>query len=245
MDRYIRQITLPQIGKAGQEMLANAKVLIVGAGGLGSPAAFYLAGAGVGTIGLIDNDTVKLENLHRQIIHITASIGISKVVSAAETLKAFNDDVVVKKYDEELTDKNALQIFDGYDIVIDAVDNFPTRYVANHTCVKLGLPFIHGSVLRLTGQLSIFDPKNGAPCYSCLYPEAPPEEVAPKGSVAGILGPMPGVIGTMQALEAIKLMVGFGEPLLGKLLIFDGLTCKMRTLDVQRDERCSVCGMSS
>lgn len=244
-NRYIRQITLPQIGKDGQTKISAARVLIVGAGGLGSPAAFYLAGAGVGTIGILDSDIVAVENLHRQILHKNSWVGKKKTESAADTLKNFNPKIKINTYPEKLTNTNAENIFSGYDIVVDAVDNFETRYVANRACVKLQIPYVHGSVLRFTGQVSVFNFGKESPCYSCIFPEPPPNEIAPSGREAGIIGMLPGIIGTIQALEVIKLIVEIGEPIIGKLLIFDGLTCKMRTLDLKKDPKCNVCNITS
>lgn len=241
LSRYARQLTLPEIGVEGQKKIAAARVLIVGAGGLGSPAAFYLAAAGVGTIGIIDSDSVELDNLHRQILHTTKSVGEKKVKSAAAAIAELNDKVATKLYDERLTAKNAGKIFKDYDLVLDGSDNFETRYVVNEACVKSGIPLVHGSILRYTGQLSVFDPKNGGPCYSCVYPEPPPAEVAPSCAEAGVLGVIPGIIGTMQGLEALKIIAGFGEKIIGKLLIFDGLTCRMKMLGVKRDVGCKVC----
>jgi len=255
MNRYIRQITLPQIGEDGQKKLSSAKVLIVGAGGLGSPAALYLAGAGVGTIGIVDNDVVAIENLHRQILHDNNKIGKLKTDSARETISRFNPEISIKTYNEQLTDKNAKEIFEKFDIIIDAVDNFETRYVANRACVKLQIPYVHGSVLRFTGQVGVFNCSNPslppfskggsgggiAPCYSCIFPEPPPIDIAPSGREAGIIGMLPGIIGTIEALETIKLILKIGESLAGKLLIFDGLTCKMKTLELKKDPICKIC----
>lgn len=239
--RYIRQIVLSEIGMAGQKRLMDSKVLLVGAGGLGSPAAIYLAAAGVGTIGIVDDDVVNLDNLHRQILHKTISVGMPKTESARTTILELNPDVTVETYQEHLTSLNAESIFGRYDLILDASDNFETRYIANAFCVKKGLPFVMGSVLRLEGQIGIFDTKRGGPCYYCLYPEPPPVEVSPTCARAGVLGVVPGIIGTMQALETLKILAGFGEPLFGKLLIFDGLTCKMRTLEIKKDKKCEVC----
>lgn len=238
--RYIRQTALHEIGIIGQKKLLSSKVLIVGAGALGSPAAIYLASAGVGTIGIADDDKVQLENLHRQILYKTASVGKTKVESARETIKELNPEINIKIYNERISETNAGEIFQNYDITIDCTDNFESRYVINKACVKLGLPMVHGSILRFEGQVSVF---NKSPCYSCLYPEPPPAEISPTCARAGVLGAVTGIIGTMQALEAIKLICGFGEPLIGKLLIFDALTCTMRLFEVKKDEKCKVCNL--
>jgi adenylyltransferase/sulfurtransferase len=244
--RYIRQIALPEIGIVGQKKLMNSKVILIGAGGLSSPSAIYLAAAGIGTIGIVDDDVVSLDNLHRQILHKTESIGRPKTESASRTVLELNPDIEIKTYQERLAESNAESILRGYDLVLDGSDNFETRYLANRICVKNGLPFVLGSILRFEGQVAVFDTKRGgSPCYSCLYPEPPPAEVSPTCARAGVLGVMPGIIGTLQALEALKLILGFGESLIGKLLIFDGLTCRMRELEVKRDEKCSVCSVSS
>lgn len=241
--RYARQITLRELGIKEQQKLLESKVLIVGAGGLGSPAALYLAGAGVGTIGIIDSDSVELDNLHRQILHTTGSIGEKKVKSAERTINNLNNDVIVKAFAKRLTSDNVSDVLKGFDIVLDGSDNFPTRYLVNEACIKLGVPLVHGSILRFTGQVSVFDPRHGGPCYACLYPEAPPPEVAPSCVEAGVLGVIPGIIGSMQALEALKLLAGFGEPCIGKLLIFDGLKLSMKTLEVKKDPKCRVCSL--
>ena len=243
--RYIRQIALPEIGIVGQKKLMGSKLAIVGAGALGSPAALYLAAAGIGTIGIVDGDVVNLDNLHRQILHKTASIGKPKVESARATILDVNSEVTVKTYHERLTSSNAVAIFQDYDIILDGSDNFETRYTINEACIKLNLPFVLGSILRFEGQVGVFDTRHGGPCYSCLYPSPPPSQVSPTCARAGVVGPVPGIIGTMQALEALKLIIGFGESLLGKLLIFDGLTCKMRTLNLKKDLKCKVCSVSN
>ncbi len=240
--RYIRQIALSEIGITGQKKLGNSKALLIGAGGLGSPAALYLASAGVGTIGIVDDDVVSFDNLHRQILHKTASLGMPKTESARKTILEINPDISVKTYQERLTKFNAETIFKDYDLVLDGSDNFETRYLANEVCVRNGLPFVLGSILRFEGQISVFDTRQGGPCYSCIYPEPPPLEVAPTCARAGVLGALTGVIGTLQALEALKILAGFGETLIGKLLIFDGLTCKMKTLELKKDLKCRICG---
>ncbi len=240
--RYIRQIVLSEIGISGQTKLLRSKVLIIGAGGLGSPAAIYLASAGIGTIGLVDDDVVSLDNLHRQILHRTSSIGMPKTESGRRTIGEMDANIVVQTHQERLTESNSESIIRNYDLVIDGTDNFETRYLANAVCVKKRIPFVMGSVLRFEGQISVFDPSKGGPCYECLYPQQPPADVSPTCVRAGVLGVIPGTIGTLQALEALKLLAGFGDPLVGKLLIFDGLTCRMRELKVERDKHCKVCG---
>ncbi|PIR16543.1 MAG: adenylyltransferase [Deltaproteobacteria bacterium CG11_big_fil_rev_8_21_14_0_20_49_13] len=240
MNRYIRQITLTEIGEDGQRLITRAKVLIVGAGGLGSPAALYLAGAGVGTVGIADPDKVELINLHRQVIHTAKRIGENKAASAGKTLKELNSDIKIKVHETKLDEKNAEKIFKDYDIILGCTDNFEARYIENKAAVRLSKPLIYGSILKYQGQISVFDAKNG-PCFACVFPEPPPETVAPKGSVAGILGMMPGVMGTLQALEAIKLICEIGESLTGKLLIFDGLTGRMKQLEVNKDSKCNIC----
>ena len=238
--RYIRQMTLPEIGEEGQRKLAQARVLVVGAGGLGSPVLLYLAGAGVGTIGIVDNDKIELINLHRQVMHNAKNRGKPKSKSAKKVISELNPDINVKTYDERLTSSNVSEIFDGYNLVVDCVDNFETRYIANAECVKRRVPYIHGAILRYKGEVAIFDSKTG-PCFSCIFPEPPPESIAPKGSEAGILGTMAGVVGVIQAHEAIKYIAGFKKTLTGKLLIFDGLECTMRTLELRKDPNCEVC----
>lgn len=242
--RYARQLTLPEIGEAGQEKLGRSKVLLIGAGGLGSPAAYYLAAAGVGTLGIVDHDSVDRSNLHRQILHTDDRVGMSKAESARRTLNALNPAVRVETYEERLSSDNVERIFDGYDLVVDGADNFATRYLVNDACVKLGLPNVHGAVFRFEGQLSVFRPGSGddAPCYRCLYPEPPPPEQAPSCAEAGVMGALPGIIGTLQALEALKLLLGTGKPLVGRLLCFDGLAGEFRELRVRRDPECSYCG---
>ncbi|PIW01977.1 MAG: molybdopterin biosynthesis protein MoeB [Deltaproteobacteria bacterium CG17_big_fil_post_rev_8_21_14_2_50_63_7] len=239
--RYGRHLRIPEVGDAGQQKLLDAKVLLLGAGGLGSAAAFYLAAAGVGTLGIVDSDVVDASNLQRQILHSSRRIGDSKVDSARETLNALNADVAVIPYGVRLTAENALSIIDGYDLVIDGADNFSTRYLVNDACVHLGLPNIHGSVYRFEGQVTVFSPPEG-PCYRCLYPEAPPPELAPNCQEAGVLGVLPGVIGVLQATEAIKLILGVGAPLVGRLLCFDGLAGSFQTLKLKREASCPACG---
>ena len=239
--RYSRHLTLPDVGLDGQAKLGNARVLLIGAGGLGSPAALYLAAAGVGTLGLVDFDLVDRSNLQRQIIHGTSAIGRPKIESARERLRDVNPHVQVETFGERLTSGNALQIIRSFDIVVDGSDNFPTRYLVNDACVLLGKPNVYGAVFRFDGQVSVFDAKQG-PCYRCLYAEPPPPDLVPSCAEGGVLGVLPGVIGSLQALEAIKLIVGFGETLIGRLLLFDGRRMQFRELALQKDPDCPVCG---
>jgi adenylyltransferase/sulfurtransferase len=233
VDRYTRQITLPEIGSAGQSRLKGASVLIVGAGGLGSPAALYLAAAGVGRIGLVDFDRVDITNLHRQILYGTAAVGRSKLVAARERLADLNPEVHVETHDTKLSSENALDILAGYDVILDGTDNFPTRYLVNDACVLLGKPNVYGSVFRFEGQVSVFATSD-APCYRCLYPEPPPPQLVPSCAEGGVLGVLPGVIGTIQATEVIKLITGIGETLAGRLLLFDALGMRFRTMQLRK-----------
>lgn len=240
LNRYSRHLLIPEIGEKGQTELLDAKVLMLGAGGLGSPAAFYLAAAGVGKIGIIDSDVVDRSNLQRQILHTDDRVGQPKVDSAEQTIKALNPDVEVVKYQEWLTTDNVLEIFEGWDIVVDGGDNFATRYLINDACVRLGIPNVHGSVFRFEGQVTSFIAGDG-PCYRCLYPEPPPPELAPSCQEAGVLGVLPGIIGLLQAIEVIKIVADIGEPLNGRLLTFDGLKTEFRELRLRRDPECEVC----
>jgi molybdopterin/thiamine biosynthesis adenylyltransferase/rhodanese-related sulfurtransferase len=239
--RYSRHLTLPDVGLEGQAKLQDARVLLIGAGGLGSPAALYLAAAGVGTLGLVDFDLVDRSNLQRQIIHGTAAIGTPKIDSARERLRDVNPHVQVETFGQKLTSGNALEILREFDIVVDGSDNFPTRYLVNDTCVLLGKPDVYGSVFRFDGQVSVFHAKEG-PCYRCLYAEPPPPDLVPSCADGGVLGVLPGIIGSLQALEAIKLIVGFGESLIGRLVLFDGRRMQFRELALQKDPDCPVCG---
>jgi len=239
--RYSRHIILPEVGGLGQTKLLDAKVLLVGAGGLGSPAAFYLAAAGVGTLGLIDADVVDLSNLQRQILHTTADVGRPKTDSARESLQALNPDVEVVAYQEMLHSSNIFDIIKGYDVLVDGCDNFPTRYLINDACVMANIPNVHGSIFRFEGQATVFKPHDG-PCYRCLYPEPPPPGMVPSCQEGGVLGVLPGIIGTIQAIEAIKLILGIGTPLIGRLLMYDALKMAFRELKLRRDPACPLCG---
>ena len=239
--RYSRHFLLPEVGEDGQAKLLQAKVLLVGAGGLGSPAAYYLAAAGVGTLGIIDNDVVDVSNLQRQILHANDRVGMPKVESAKKTLEALNPDVKVIPYQAKLTSENIMEIIKDYDFIVDGCDNFPTRYLVNDACVLTGKPNVHGSIFQFEGQATVFYPKKG-PCYRCLYPEPPPAELAPSCAEAGVLGVLPGLIGVIEALEAIKLVLGKGEHLVGRLLCFNTLTMEINTLNLRRDPNCSMCG---
>jgi molybdopterin/thiamine biosynthesis adenylyltransferase/molybdopterin converting factor small subunit len=244
-ERYSRHLLMPEVGEAGQLRLLGSKVLMVGAGGLGSPAAFYLAAAGVGTLGIVDHDVVDRSNLQRQILHTDARVGVSKVASARQTLEALNPSVKVAGHEARLDSRNVEDILAGYDLVVDGSDNFATRYLVNDACVKLGLPNVHGSVYRFEGQVTVFwpgDPRGRGPCYRCLYPEPPPPEFAPSCAEAGVLGVLPGVVGLLQAVEAVKLLLGLGDPLVGRLLYYDALRAEFRALAVERDPRCRYCG---
>jgi len=241
LSRYSRHFMLPEVGEAGQAKLLGAKVLLLGAGGLGSPTALYLAAAGVGTLGIIDHDVVDLSNLQRQILHTNDRIGMPKVESARIAIEALNPDVRVIAHQERLSSENALEIFARYDIIIDGCDNFPTRYLVNDACVMLGKPNVHGSIFQFEGMASVFDPRSG-PCYRCLYPEPPPPGAAPSCAEAGVLGVLPGLVGCVQALEAIKLILGIGRPLSGRMLHFDTLSMEIRVNRLPRDPECPMCG---
>ncbi len=240
-NRYQRHLLLPEVGESGQQKLLDAKVLLLGAGGLGSPAALYLAAAGVGTLGIIDMDVVDESNLQRQILHNIERVGERKVDSAKKTLTALNPDVDVATYDVRLGADNILDIIDGYDVIVDGTDNFPTRYLVNDASLLKRIPVVHGSIFRFEGQATVFDPYNG-PCYRCLIPEPPPAELAPSCAEAGVLGVLPGIIGSIQAMEAIKMLLGLGDPLVGRLLAYDALEESFRTFKVRRDPECPACG---
>lgn len=239
--RYSRHFLLPEVGEEGQAKLLQAKVLMIGAGGLGSPSAYYLAAAGVGTIGIIDNDVVDISNLQRQILHANDRVGMPKVESAKKTLEGLNPDVKVIPYQAKLTSENIMEILKDYDLVVDGCDNFPTRYLVNDACVLMGKPNVHGSIFQFEGQATVFYPGKG-PCYRCLYPEPPPAEMAPSCAEAGVLGVLPGLIGTIEALEAIKLVLGKGDTLIGRLLFFNTLTMEINNLKLRRDPNCPLCG---
>lgn len=239
--RYSRHLILPEVGMEGQQRLKNARVLCIGAGGLGSPLAFYLAAAGVGTLGLVDFDVVDASNLQRQIIHSTKDIGRSKLDSAEEKLKALNPLLNVVKYETKLTSANALEIFRGFDIVADGTDNFPTRYLVNDACVLTGKPNVYGSIFRFDGQASIFSTPDG-PCYRCLYPEPPPPGLVPSCAEGGVLGILPGLVGVIQATEVIKLILGKGDALVGRLLLIDAMQMRFREMKLRKNPECPVCG---
>jgi len=239
--RYARHVRLPEVGEVGQLMLLGSKVLVVGAGGLGSPAALYLAAAGVGTIGVVDDDVVDASNLQRQVLHNIDRVGMPKVDSARETLAALNPDVKVETHRERLSASNALRIMSDYDVVVDGGDNFPTRYLVNDVSLHAGVPVVHGSIFRFEGQVSVFEPWDG-PCYRCLHREPPPPELAPSCAEAGVLGVLPGVVGSIQAMEAIKLLLGIGETLTGRLMVYDALEQDFTVVRVSRDPGCPACG---
>jgi sulfur-carrier protein adenylyltransferase/sulfurtransferase len=240
--RYSRHVLIPEVGEAGQLRLLDARVLLVGAGGLGSPAALYLAAAGVGTLGIIDADVVDETNLQRQIVHSTERLGEPKVDSARRTLTALNPDVEVLTYRERLTSDNVDRILEaGWDVIVDGADNFPTRYLVNDASVWHGIPVVHGSIFRFEGQVTVFKPGEG-PCYRCLFPQPPPPELAPSCAEGGVLGVLPGVIGSLQASEVLKLALGIGEPLVGRLLLFDALAATFAEVQLRRDPACPVCG---
>lgn len=240
-NRYQRHLLLPEVGEAGQQKLLNKSVLLLGAGGLGSPAALYLAAAGVGHIGIIDMDEVDTSNLQRQILHNVDRVGERKVDSAKKTINLLNPDVEVSTYDVRLGADNVLDIIDGYDVIVDGMDNFPTRYLVNDAALLKKIPVVHGSIFRFEGQVTVFKPYEG-PCYRCFVPEPPPAELAPSCSEAGVLGVLPGIIGSIQAMEAIKLLLDLGDPLVGRLLSYDALEETFRTFKMRRDPSCPACG---
>ena len=240
IERYSRHIILPEVGGEGQSRLLESKVLLVGAGGLGSPAAFYLAAAGIGNMGIIDFDTVDLSNLQRQIIHNTERIGMLKTESAKKTITALNPDVNVTVFNEKLCSENILRLFEGYDYILDGTDNFATRYLINDACVMTGKANIHGSIFRFEGLVTIFKSDEG-PCYRCLYPEPPPPGMVPNCQEGGVLGVLAGVIGNLQVVETLKLILGKGETLIGSLLIYDALKTEFRKLKLKKDPQCPVC----
>ena len=238
--RYARHFTLPEVGEAGQAKLLDAKVLCVGAGGLGSPVALYLAAAGVGTIGIADHDTVDMSNLQRQILHTNDRVGMPKVQSAQMTLNALNPDVNVVQFQERLSSDNVMRIIDDFDIVVNGCDNFPTRYLINDACIMAKKTLVDGSIFQFEGQVTVVDPTEG-PCYRCLFPEPPPPGMAPSCAEAGVLGVLPGLVGCMQALEAMKIILGAGKPLVGRMMHFDTLSSEIRVLKLRKDPNCLVC----
>ncbi len=243
-ERFGRHLLMPEVGEEGQQKLLDASVLLVGAGGLGSPAALYLAAAGIGRLGIVDDDVVDRSNLQRQILHTDARVGMPKVQSAGATLQALNPTVNVEQHGVRLVRDNVEEIFRGYDVIVDGADNFATRYLVNDACVKLGLPNVHGSIFRFEGQVSVFWPKypgRRGPCYRCLYAEPPPPELAPSCAEAGVLGVLPGVIGTLEAIEAIKLILGIGDPLVGRLLHYDALRQRFSELELGPNPKCAYC----
>lgn len=239
--RYSRHLLLPEVGLEGQRALKGARVLCIGAGGLGSPIAMYLAAAGIGTLGIVDYDVVDYSNLQRQLLHMTRDVGRPKVESARERLRAINPDIAVEAHELALDPSNALDLFGRYDLVVDGSDNFPTRYLVNDACVLSGRPYVYGSIFRFEGQVSVFAAPDG-PCYRCLYPEPPPPDLVPSCAEGGVLGVLPGMIGTIQANEAIKLILGAGQPLVGRLLLLDALRMKFREVRLPKDADCPVCG---
>jgi len=241
LQRYARHLILPEVGVEGQRKIKNARVLIVGVGGLGSPAALYLAAAGVGTLGLVDFDIVESSNLQRQVLHATSAVGKPKLASAAERIQDVNPHVALVHHEVHLTSQNALEILSGYDVILDGSDNFPTRYLVNDACALLGKPDVYGSIFRFDGQASVFWAARG-PCYRCLYREPPPPELVPSCAEGGVLGVLPGIVGSIQALEAIKLILGEGDSLVGRLLLFDALRLKFREMALEKDPDCPLCG---
>jgi adenylyltransferase/sulfurtransferase len=242
VQRYARHLILPEVGGAGQRKLLDTSVLLIGAGGLGSPAAYYLAAAGVGRIGIVDFDAVDASNLQRQILHAASDLGRPKVDSAADKLEAMNPDVQVVKHQSHLDSENALDVFGDYDVIVDGTDNFPTRYLANDAAHFLGKPLVHGSIYRFEGQATMFDSARGTGCYRCLFPTPPPPGAVPSCAEAGVFGVLPGIIGSMMAFETIKYVVGIGETLIGRLLVFEGMDMTFRTLRLRRNPDCPLCG---
>jgi sulfur-carrier protein adenylyltransferase/sulfurtransferase len=242
VQRYARHIILPEIGGAGQRKLLDAKVLCIGAGGLGSPVAMYLAAAGVGTLGILDFDRVDLSNLQRQIVHGTSDVGRPKVESAAARLRDLNPTIDVIEHDLLLSSENAFEVLEPYDVVVDGTDNFPVRYLVNDATQMLGKPLVYGSIYQFDGQATVFLPGRDAPCYRCLFPEPPPPGTVPSCAEGGVFGVLPGIVGSIQATEAIKLIAGIGEPLVGRLLIFDALAMDFTTVNIRWDADCPVCG---
>lgn len=240
--RYSRHLIMPEVGMAGQRRLKEGSVLLIGTGGLGSPLALYLAAAGVGHIGLVDFDVVDESNLQRQIVHGTATVGMPKIESARRRLHDLNPLIEISTYETQISSANALDLMRPFDVIVDGTDNFPTRYLTNDASVLLGKPNVYGSIFRFEGQATVFSPKDGGPCYRCLYPEPPPPGLVPSCAEGGVLGVLPGVIGTIQATEAIKLLTGIGEPLIGRLMLYDALSMRFRELKLRRNPACPVCG---
>lgn len=241
-ERYARHILMPEVGEEGQVKLLDAKVFVVGAGGLGSPCAYYLAAAGIGTLGIIDHDVVDRSNLQRQILHNEERVGHPKVESAKQTLKLLNPDIQIISYNEKLSRDNILNLIKDYDIIVNGCDNFPTRYLVNDACVFTKKPLVDGSIFRFDGQVTVFNSATGGPCYRCLYPEPPPPDMAPSCQEAGVFGALPGIVGTAQTVEVLKLILGKGQSLNGRLLTFDALAMKFKELKIRRDPSCPVCG---
>ena len=241
LNRYSRHFLLPEVGEAGQAKLLDAKVLCIGAGGLGSPTAFYLAAAGVGTIGIVDMDVVDVSNLQRQILHTNDRVGMPKVESAQKTLNALNPDIKVIGYQERVTSENIMELIRDYDVIVDGCDNFPTRYLVNDACFIANKPNVHGSIFQFEGQATVFYPHKG-PCYRCLFPEPPPPGAAPSCQEAGVLGVLPGLVGCVQALETMKLILGAGKPLIGRMIYFDTLSMELRIHKLRKDPSCPLCG---
>ncbi len=240
--RYSRHLIMPEVGMEGQRRLKQGRVLLIGTGGLGSPLALYLAAAGVGHIGLVDFDVVDESNLQRQIVHGTSTVGVPKTESARRRLHDLNPTIDIVTYETQVTAANALELMRPYDVIVDGTDNFPTRYLTNDACVLLGKPNVYGSIFRFEGQATVFYPKAGGPCYRCLYPEPPPPGLVPSCAEGGVLGVLPGVIGTIQATEVIKLLTSIGEPLIGRLMLYDALAMRFRELKLRRNPDCPVCG---
>jgi sulfur-carrier protein adenylyltransferase/sulfurtransferase len=241
IQRYARHLIMPEVAMAGQKRLKAAKVLCIGTGGLGSPLSLYLAAAGVGTLGLADFDVVDVSNLQRQIIHFTSDVGRPKIDSAEQKLKAINPELVVRRHEHSVDSSNALEMFADYDVIVDGTDNFPTRYLVNDACVLLGKPNVYGSIFRFDGQATVFYPPHG-PCYRCLYPEPPPPDLVPNCAEGGVLGILPGLIGVVQATETVKLILGKGTALVGRLLLYDALDMTFREMKVRKNPRCPICG---
>ncbi len=240
--RFSRHLSIPEVGEAGQMKLLQSKVLLIGAGGLGSPSAYYLAAAGIGTLGIVDFDVVDESNLQRQILHTADRVGVSKIESARKTIQSFSPDTNIVPFEERLTSTNIERILQGFDIILDGSDNFPTRYLINDACVRLKKPCVHGSVYRFEGQVTVFDPSRGGPCYRCLYPEPPPPEMAPSCADAGVLGVLPGIIGLLQAVEVIKIIISIGKPLIGRLITYDALDTYFKEFKLAKNPACVYCG---